>query len=200
MKEGHAAMENRLFIEGGVAGIEQISSCPLHCRRVRQAAAADNVKAIYSHAAPGESSVYQCCKGLFLPSMFTVWRGNTCQEYWSICSGEDGSGGMKPSCMHMRATSISFMWLGRAVSIRTVFCLPDWQYLISSCLRFSVKPINRGQDQELNFFMAVVLSREAQTREYLSFMTENIVKKKISKSWICRNLHIYVNGIMLDFW
>lgn len=35
-----------------------ISSCPLHCRNVRQAGFADNVKAIYFHAVYEERSVY----------------------------------------------------------------------------------------------------------------------------------------------
>ncbi len=48
---------NPLNHSDGKDGRDQlISSCPLHCRHVRQAGSADNVKAIYFHAE--ESCVY----------------------------------------------------------------------------------------------------------------------------------------------
>ncbi len=51
---------NPLNHSDGKDGRDQlISSCPLHCRHVRQAGFADNVKAIYFHAE--ESCVYWGC-------------------------------------------------------------------------------------------------------------------------------------------
>lgn len=147
---------------GVVAGMERISSCPLHCRRVRQAASADNVKAIYSHAAPEESSAHQCCKGLFLPSMFTVQRGQHMSRIL-IYMQQRGRLRRDETLLHtyaraQSATSIfgcSFMWLGRAMPIHispgqfsalltdNIWLAPVWGFLLS--------PINRGRDQELNF-------------------------------------------------
>lgn len=50
--------EKQLIFDGGDWGDQLISSCPLHCRHVRQAGFADNVKAIYFHAVSEESCVY----------------------------------------------------------------------------------------------------------------------------------------------
>lgn len=59
-EEIHAVMKNSPFHHSdGEDGRDQlISSCPLHCRHVRQAGFADNVKAIYFHAVSEESCVY----------------------------------------------------------------------------------------------------------------------------------------------
>lgn len=55
-----AEMKNSLFNHwDGEDGKDRlISSCPLHCRHVRQAGFADNVKAIYFHAVYEEGCVY----------------------------------------------------------------------------------------------------------------------------------------------
>lgn len=50
-----AGVKNNLFHHCDGEDGQLISSCPLHCRHVRQAGFADNVKAIYFHAVSEES-------------------------------------------------------------------------------------------------------------------------------------------------